>query len=116
MNLFLTLIVAHLDIIVAEFVNDKRLSHVPGPNNYQPPIKDKTQAPYWSVAKNDRFKGRSVKHPGPGEYAYASFTEEGPKFTTRCKPFIDPFKMRTEPGPGLYSPEKPKTSIQYSVR
>ena len=60
-----------LTTIVAEFVNDKRLSHVPGPDNYEPPIKDKTQAPFWSVAKNDRFKGRSVKHPGPGEYEYA---------------------------------------------
>lgn len=24
--------------------------------------------------------------------------------------------MKTEPGPGLYSPEKPKTNIQYSMR
>ena len=98
-------------IAVADFVNDKRLSHVPGPNNYDQPINDKIQAPFWSVAKNERFKGRMVKHPGPGEYEYAKFTEDGPKFTTRVKPFIDPFKMKTEPGPGLYSPEKPKTNI-----
>ena len=24
--------------------------------------------------------------------------------------------MKTEPGPGLYSPDKPKTNIQYSMR
>lgn len=68
------------------------------------------------MAKNERFKGRDVKHPGPGEYEYAKFTDDGPKYTTRVKPHINPFKMKTEPGPGLYSPEKPKTNIQYSMR
>ena len=97
--------------IVAEFVNDKRLSHVPGPNNYDQPVKDKTQAPYWSVSKDDRFKAHSMRQPGPGEYEYAKFTDDGPKYTTRVKPHINPFKMKTDPGPGQYSPEKPKTNI-----
>ena len=44
------------------------------------------------------------------------FTDAGPKFSTRVKPIIDPFKMKTKPGPGLYDPEKPKTSIGYSMR
>ena len=96
-------------ILDAEFVNDKRLSHVPGPDNYETPAKDKTQRPTWSIPRNDRFKVRNMKHPGPGEYEYTSFTQAGPKFTTRVKPFIDPFKMKTDPGPGLYDPEKPKT-------
>lgn len=68
------------------------------------------------MAKNERFKARSVKHPGPGEYEYAKFTEDGPRYTTRVKPHINPFKMKTEPGPGLYNPEKPKTDIKYSMR
>ena len=68
------------------------------------------------MPKNDRFKGKSIKHPGPGEYQYASFTDAGPKFTTRVKPFINPFKMKTDPGPGQYEPEKPKTNINYSMR
>ena len=104
-------LISFVAMLVADFVNDKRLSHVPGPNNYQPPIKDKTQAPYWSVSKNERFKGKNVRHPGPGEYEYAKFTEDGPSYTTRVKPHINPFKMKTAPGPGLYSPEKPKTNI-----
>ena len=29
-------------MLVADFVNDKRLSHVPGPNHVTFPIKDKT--------------------------------------------------------------------------
>jgi len=100
---------------VAEFVNDKRLSHVPGPNVYATPAKDKLQAPFWSVPKNDRFRGRSVNQPGPGEYEYSDFTNAGPKYTTRVKPPVDPFKMKTKPGPGEYSPEKPKKSIFYSM-
>ena len=101
---------------VAEFVNDKRLSHVPGPNNYDQKVSDKLEAPNWSVPKNDRFKTSKAKQPGPGEYEDADFTKAGPKFTTRVKPYINPFKMKTEPGPGLYSPEKPKKDIQYSMR
>ena len=105
-----------LNVTVAHFVNDKRLSHVPGPNVHNFSITDKTQAPYWSVAKNERFKARSVKHPGPGEYEYPKFTDSGPKYTQRVKPYIDQlykeqFKMKTAPGPGLYSPEKPQTQI-----
>ena len=46
---------------VAHFVNDKRLSHVPGPNAHNFAIKDKTQAPYWSVSKDERFANRKVK-------------------------------------------------------
>lgn len=57
-----------------------------------------------------------MKQPGPGEYGHAIFTDAGPKFTTRVKPFIDPFKCRTKPGPGEYEPEKPKTNILYSMR
>jgi len=29
---------------------------------------------------------------------------EGPKFTARVKPKIDPFKMKSDPGPGFYDP------------
>ena len=76
---------------MAEFVNDKRLSHVPGPI-YATPAKDRTQYPKWSVGKERRFAGRSVGTPGPGAYREATFTDAGPKFTTRVKPFIDPFK------------------------
>jgi len=80
-------------------------------------VHDKSQAPYWSVAKNDRFKARAMKQPGPGEYEYPKFTDAGPKFTTRVKPVINPFKMKTAPGPGLYSPEKPSSNnLAFSMR
>ena len=39
----------------------------------------------------------------------------GPKYTTRVKPFIDPFKCRTKPGPGEYEPMKPQTQIKFSI-
>ena len=58
----------------AEFVNDKRLDHVPGPGKFVTPAKDKTQRPTWSIPRNDRFKTRDVMHPGPGYYEYSSFT------------------------------------------
>ena len=29
---------------------------------------------------------------------------EGPKFTSRIKPALNPFKMKTAPGPGFYDP------------
>ncbi len=97
-------------------MNDKRLSHVPAPNVYKNPVKDKVDAPNWSVPKNNRFPGKSVKQPGPGEYEHAVYTDSGPKYSTRVKPFIDPFKCRTKPGPGLYDPERPKSSQFYSMR
>lgn len=88
---------------------------MPGPNVYTTPAKDRYQAPYWSVPKGERFRVGSAKQPGPGEYEYVDFTAAGPKYTTRVKPPIDPFKMKTKPGPGHYSPEKPKKSIFYSM-
>ena len=97
-------------------MNDKRLSHVPGPGKFETPAKDKQQAPYWSMPKNDRFKGKEMKQPGPGEYKHAIFTDAGPKFTTRVKPYIDPFKMKTDPGPGQYQPEKARNDVHYSMR
>ena len=40
---------------VAYFVNDKRLSHVPGPDNYNPTMPDNTsknyKRPSWSCSK-----------------------------------------------------------------
>ena len=93
---------------LADFVNDKRLLHVPGPV-YEIQAKDKIDFPKWSVGKEKRFAGRSVGTPGPGAYQERSFTDAGPKFTSRVKPFIDPFKMKTKPGPGFYDPQKPQT-------
>lgn len=52
-----------------------------------------------------------MRHPGPGEYGYKTFTAAGPAFSTRVKPFIDPFKMKTKPGPGQYDPEKARNDV-----
>ena len=102
---------------VAEFVNDKRLSHVPAPNVYSSPCKDKTQAPSWPTSKENRFKGSAKKQPGPGEYEHQVFTDNGPKYTQRPKPFINPMKNKTAPGPGFYNPDKYKNSnFQFSMR
>jgi hypothetical protein len=43
---------------------------------------------------------------------------EGPVFTTRPKPPIDPFKCRTRTGPGDYNPptDGPFKKLGYSIR
>lgn len=83
---------------------------------YTTPAKDKIQAPSWPSCKDERFRGKNIKQPGPGEYQHAIYTDAGPKYTTRVKPYINPWKMKTDPGPGQYEPEKAKTDIQYSMR
>lgn len=117
---------------LAHFVNDKRLGHVPGPNNYDPPTTDKTsktnKMPSWSQSKASRFDDFGPKTPGPGSYEIKSKGVEGPKFTTRSKPGINaellsggitasPFKMRTKPGPGEYAAptDGPWKKLSYSV-
>jgi hypothetical protein len=56
-----------------------------------------------------------VGTPGPGAYRAASFTDAGPKFSNRVKPVLNPFKMKTDPGPGFYDPVKPKQDTKYSM-
>ena len=92
-------------------MNDKRLSHVPAPSAYTVPTTDKTSkassVPKWSQSKEQRFQSHitpSKQTPGPGEYRIPSKVVEGPKYTTRVKPKIDPFKMKSDPGPGFYDP------------
>jgi len=84
---------------------------VPAPSAYTVPATDKTSKansmPKWSQSKEPRFQSHislSKQTPGPGEYKIQAKVIEGPKFTTRVKPKIDPFKMKTDPGPGYYDP------------
>ena len=56
----------------------------------------------WKPEGTAPKKAKEIKQPGPGEYKHAIFTDDGPKYTTRVKPYIDPFKMKTDPGPGQY--------------
>ncbi len=84
---------------------------MPAPSAYSVPATDKTSKansmPKWSQSKEQRFQSQislSKQTPGPGEYKIPSRAIEGPKFTTRVKPKIDPFKMKTAPGPGFYDP------------
>jgi len=73
--------------------------------------------PRWSVSKTERFPKRLAKQPGPGEYTPPSKMVEGPRFTTRPKPLIDPFKNKTKPGPGLYNPptSAPFKNLSFSI-
>ena len=66
---------------MAEFVNDKRLSHVPGPNTYYSPAKDRTTQPTWSQSVDKRFVDRKGANPGPGNYEHKVFTDSGPKYS-----------------------------------
>lgn len=88
--------------VEAFFVNDKRLSHVPSPNKYTIEVKDKRRQPNWSMSMDARFKNRGPGGPGPGNYEAQTFVADGPKFTTRIKPKIDPQKCRTKTGPADY--------------
>ena len=102
-------------VVVAEFVNDKRLNHVPGPDTYATPAKDKVKMPEWGTSKEKRFADRKYGNPGPGNYEYRVHTADGPRFTTRPKPAINPFKNRTETGPGDYNPRVASYNVQYSI-
>jgi len=106
---------------VADFVNDNRLDHVPGSSKYDPILPSGTSrvrsAQKWSMSKAKRFPDARPVHPGPAEYLIPSKIVEGPRFTTRPKPPIDPFKCRTKPGPGDYNPDtdKPFCKLSYSI-
>ena len=116
----------------AQFVNDNRLKHVPGPSNYnvvKPDSHSKQEKrPSWSCGKETRFKNYDKATPGPGSYTIPSKGTEGSKFTTSGKPNINaelqahgitasPFKMRTKPGPGNYDPPVSGTfkKLSYSI-
>lgn len=71
--------------------------------------------PKWSLPHDERFPDKANSGPGPANYEIPSKIDEGPKFTTRVKPFVDPFKMKTDPGPGFYDPLKSEKKIQYSI-
>ena len=74
------------------------------------------QAPAWPSSKDGRFRSTPKKQPGPGEYSYQSFTKDGPKYTQRVKPVINPMKMKTDPGPGTYCPDTNKNgNFKYSM-
>lgn len=69
------------------------------------------------MSKAKRFPDAKAFQPGPAEYCVPSKIVEGPRFTTRPKPPIDPFKCRTKPGPGDYNPDadKPFKKLHYSI-
>ena len=58
----------------------------------------------------------STTSPGPGQYQIPSRVSEGPKYILGLKPELNPFKNKTEPGPGLYDPKKPDRQFSYSIR
>ena len=104
---------------LATFVNDKRLSHVPGPNNYYYPAKDKTIQPSWTSSKDKRFVDRKFGSPGPGNYEHRVHTADGPQYSQRPKPPVNPLKNRTITGPGDYSPSyssAKKSAPAFSIR
>ena len=81
---------------MAEFVNSKRLTHVPGSAHYDPALPcqtSKVSSPNkWSMSKSDRFPCRkNYYHPGPSEYT-PNPVKTAPVYTMRPKPFIDPHK------------------------
>jgi len=106
---------------VVEFVNDKRLDHVPGPGNFNPTLPSKTgkiiQDPTWSVSKSKRFYSPKLRQPGPGEYDIASKIVEGPRFTARSKNKIPNFdKPNDLPGPGQHNvPLAAFKNVKYSI-
>jgi hypothetical protein len=88
--------------IEAQFIKSKDVLIVPGPGQYSPSVKITKGKinPSWSLTKDQRDKQFSNTGPGPGHYVVPSKIQEGPQFIMGLKPEINPFKNKTEPGPG----------------
>ena len=95
-------------------MNDPRRLFVPGAK-YEIKAEDKVKFPTWTMSKDERFKNDRVKNPGPGQYEARDTVADGPKFTTRVKPFIDPRKCRTTTGPGDYDPNDQSKKVFYTM-
>jgi len=63
-----------------------------------------------------RFKSYHKSTPGPGDYSLKTLISDGPKFTTRIKPVIDPHKCQNKVGPADYDPKPLEKSLIYSMR
>eukprot|EP00347_Sterkiella_histriomuscorum_P010747 403375078 len=102
----------------AKFVQSKDIIETPGPGQYEPSVKQTKGKinPSWSLSKDQRDKLLTSVSPGPGSYVVPSKIQEGPKYILGLKPEINPFKNKTEPGPGLYDPRKSETQFSYSIR
>lgn len=88
---------------------------MPGAGKYDVKAKDKIDFPKWTMPGEARFPTKGPGGPGPGNYNYPSFITAGPKFTTRIKPYIDPLKCRTKPGPGDHDPKIQFSEVKYSI-
>lgn len=104
-------------MIVEPFYEKERKmsAFVPSSFNYNPVKDDKKRTPTWSIGSDCRFKNRGACGPGPGNYDLRSFISEGPKYSARVKPIVDPFKCKTRTGPADYNPLKSTISVKYSM-
>ena len=105
------------NFLEAQFIYEKEVSQVPGPGNYDPSIKQAKGKinPSWSLSKDARDRQFAQNSPGPGKYEIPSQIKDGPKYIMGLKPELNPFKNRTETGPGQYNPEKLHKKLQYSI-
>ena len=63
------------------------------------------------MGKEVKDKIFELSGPGPGSYQIPSKIVSGPQYILGLKPFIDPQKNRTAPGPGLYDPRRQFSKI-----
>jgi len=91
-----------------QFIKSKDIIETPGPGTYAASKNSlkAAQNPSWSMSKDQRDKNFSNSGPGPGTYQLKPKITEGPKYILGLKPFLDPHKNRTAPGPGFYNPQK----------
>lgn len=95
---------------------ESQTTDIPEPGKYGVPkqVGNKDQ-PKWSIAKDPKHKTLSDNQPGPNDYKIPSLIDEGPKYGMGSKTVYNKNPLLTNTGPGDYNPEKPKTTLSYTL-
>jgi hypothetical protein len=95
---------------------ESQTTDIPEPGKYGVPKKvgNKDQ-PKWSIAKDPKHKTLSDNQPGPNNYKIPSLIDDGPKYGMGLKTVYNKNPLLTNTGPGDYNPEKPKTTLSYTL-
>lgn len=95
---------------------ESQTTEIPPPGNYGVPKNiGKKDHPKWSIGKDVKMKTLSDGAPGPLDYKIPSLIDEGPKYGMGNRTVYDRNPLLTETGPGDYNPEKPKSSLAFSL-
>lgn len=95
---------------------ESQTTEIPPPGNYgYPKTVGKKDEPKWSIGKDAKGKKLSDGQPGPLDYKIPSLIDEGPKYHMGFKTMYNRNPLLTGTGPGDYNPEKPKSTLAYTL-